>query len=295
MSFLEIRFPTEISYGASGGAEFSTDVTVLGSGFEQRNARWAAPRAQWNVATAIKNSAELDQVFDFFRVVKGRLKGFRWKDWMDFKSTEDMLAVISATDQDIGTGDNTTTQFQVRKNYTFGAETVARDIKKLVTATTTIAVAGNIVTNWSVDTNTGLMSFSIRHSKTGSDLAMVNISGSTWEIQSTSTDLSGFRVGEGIEVSGFANGVNNTDPGEVFILTQVSATSLRFTSGDPTAESPGLSVTVNTNAAPLTGQAVTAGFEFDVPARFETDLMQAEAQGFDTHVWSQIIVVEIRL
>lgn len=295
MSFLEIRFPTEISYGASGGAEFSTDVTVLGSGFEQRNARWAAPRAQWNVATAIKNSVELDQVFDFFRVAKGRLNGFRWKDWMDFKSTEDMLAAISGTDQNIGTGDNTAIQFQVKKNYTFGSETVSRDIKKLVTATTTIAVDGNIVSNWSADTNTGLVTFNVRLAKTGSDLAMVNISGNTWEIQSSSTDLSGFQVGEGIQVAGFAIGGNNTDPGEVFILTQVTSTSMRFTSADPTAEAAGQSVTANTNAAPLTGQAVTAGFEFDVPARFETDLMQAEAQGFDTHQWNQIIVVEIRL
>lgn len=295
MSFLEIRFPTEISYGASGGAEFSTDVTVLGSGFEQRNARWATPRAQWNVATAIKSSVELDQVFDFFRVAKGRLNGFRWKDWMDFKSTEDMLAAISATDQNIGTGDNTTKIFQVKKNYTFGPNTVARDIKKLVTATTTIAVAGNAVGNWSADENTGLITFSIRHSKTGTDLAMVNISGSTWEIESTSTDLSGFIVGEGVQVAGFANSQNNTSASEVFIITQVSSTSLRFVSADPTAELAGQSVTVNSNAAPLTGQDVTAGFEFDVPARFETDLMQAEAQGFDTHQWNQIIVVEIRL
>lgn len=295
MSFLEIRFPTEISYGASGGAEFSTDVTVLGSGFEQRNARWAAPRAQWNVATAIKSSVELDQVFDFFRVVKGRLNGFRWKDWMDFKSTEDMLAAISATDQNIGTGDNTTTQFQLVKNYSFGTETVARDIKKLVTGTVAVAVAGSPVTNWTADVNTGIVTFTIRHTKTASDLAMVNISSDTWEIQSTSTDLSGFIVGEGLQVAGFANDQNNTDAGEAFILTQKSSTTLRFTSSDPIVETAGQSVTVNTNAAPLTGQAVTAGYEFDVPARFETDLMQAEAQGFDTHQWNQIIVVELRL
>ena len=44
--FHEIRFPTAISRGAQGGPERRTDVVVLGSGSEERNARWADCAAQ---------------------------------------------------------------------------------------------------------------------------------------------------------------------------------------------------------------------------------------------------------
>ncbi len=39
MAFHEIRFPTAVSLGAHGGPERRTDIVVLGSGYEQRNAR----------------------------------------------------------------------------------------------------------------------------------------------------------------------------------------------------------------------------------------------------------------
>ncbi len=37
MSFTEIRFPENISYGSIGGPEFSTDVVTTHNGCEQRN------------------------------------------------------------------------------------------------------------------------------------------------------------------------------------------------------------------------------------------------------------------
>ena len=41
MSFAEVRFPDDISYGSSGGPEYSTDIVETQSGHEQRNANWA--------------------------------------------------------------------------------------------------------------------------------------------------------------------------------------------------------------------------------------------------------------
>jgi uncharacterized protein (TIGR02217 family) len=40
MSFEEIQFPTDISYGATGGPIFLTDVVATVSGHEQRNSKW---------------------------------------------------------------------------------------------------------------------------------------------------------------------------------------------------------------------------------------------------------------
>lgn len=41
MSFHDVRFPTKISLRSSGGPERRTEIVVLGSGHEERNARWA--------------------------------------------------------------------------------------------------------------------------------------------------------------------------------------------------------------------------------------------------------------
>ena len=47
--------------------------------------------------------------------------------------------------------------------------------------------------------------------------------------------------------------------------------------------------------APSAGAVVTADFEFDVPARFDTDRMDLTAETYDLARWAQIPVVELRL
>jgi len=84
--FHETRFPTAISRAAHGGPERRTDVVVLGSGAEERNARWADSRRSWNAGYGIKSLDDLHAVIAFFEERRGRLIGFRWRDPMDFKS-----------------------------------------------------------------------------------------------------------------------------------------------------------------------------------------------------------------
>ena len=86
MSFHEMRFPTEIARGAQGGPERRTDVVVLGSGFEERNARWADSRRAYNAGYGVKSLDDLYAVIAFFEERRGRLYGFRWRDHADFKS-----------------------------------------------------------------------------------------------------------------------------------------------------------------------------------------------------------------
>ena len=49
MAFDDVRFPTAISRGASGGPERRTDVVTTASGREERNSRWAHSRRRYNV------------------------------------------------------------------------------------------------------------------------------------------------------------------------------------------------------------------------------------------------------
>jgi uncharacterized protein (TIGR02217 family) len=53
--------------------------------------------------------------------------------------------------------------------------------------------------------------------------------------------------------------------------------------------------TVTLAAAPLTGADVTAGFEFDVPVRFDTDELMAMVRGPRLFDLERIPLVEIRV
>jgi len=114
MSFHDTRFPTGISRAASGGPERRTDVVALGSGAEERNARWADSRHSYNAGYGVKSLNDLHAVIAFFEERRGRLHGFRWRDPTDWKSCPPEAAP-TALDQDIGLGDGLSVLFQLSK------------------------------------------------------------------------------------------------------------------------------------------------------------------------------------
>lgn len=153
MAFVEVRFPTDIAYGSSGGPEYSTDVVITQSGYEQRNANWSQARAKYNVAHGVKTQAQLDTLIAFFRARKGRADGFRFKDWTDYQ----------AIGQSMGTGDGTTTVFQLQKHYLSGSATETRTITKPITGTVSIYLDGvlQIPDNYTLNTTNGQITFDI--------------------------------------------------------------------------------------------------------------------------------------
>jgi uncharacterized protein (TIGR02217 family) len=212
MSFHETRFPTSISRGAHGGPERRTDIVVLGSGFEERNARWANSRRAWNAGYGIKSLDDLHAVIAFFEERRGRLYGFRWKDHADFKSCPPEQTP-TALDQQIGIGDGATAIFQLVKRYGSTFAPWDREIKKPVAGSVVVAVAGvpqALGIDFTVDTTTGLVTFLPSH-------------------------------------------------------------------------------------IPITSDVITAGFAFDVPARFDTDKLELDLTGFRHGAIPSIPIVEVRL
>lgn len=210
MSFHEIRFPTAISRGAQGGPERRTDVVVLGSGYEERNSRWAASRRIYNAGYGVQSIDALYEVIAFFEERRGRFHGFRWRDHADWKSGAPGSAP-AAVDQAIGLGDGTATSFQLSKTYGGGYAPLTREIRKPVAGSVLVAVDGAARTpgeDFTVDTTTGF-------------------------------------------------------------------------------------VTLATPPAP--GAVVSAGFEFDVPVRFDTDKLEINLSGFRSGAIPNIPIVEIRL
>jgi uncharacterized protein (TIGR02217 family) len=159
MAFHEVRFPDNISRGARGGPERRTQIVELASGAEERNASWANSRRRYDVAYGIRRADDLAAVVAFFEARNGRLHGFRFKDWVDFKSCLPSQSP-GPTNQPIGTGNGAATLFQLLKRYTSGAQSWTRAITKPVAGTVTIALNGTPQpSGWSVSTATGLVTF----------------------------------------------------------------------------------------------------------------------------------------
>ena len=145
MSFTEIRFPEDISYGSTGGPEFFTDVITTHNGREQRNINWSHSRAKYNIAYGVRSNDQLLELITFFNARKGKAIGFRFKDWSDFM----------AINQEIGVGDDQKTVFQLIKTYTSGEDKHTRIIRKPVENTVKIFFNGKEESGYSVDYTTG--------------------------------------------------------------------------------------------------------------------------------------------
>ncbi len=161
MSFHEVRFPTGISRASQGGPERRTEVVVLGSGHEERNARWADSRRSYNAGYGVRSLDELNEVITFFEERRGRLHGFRWRDLADWKSCPPEQSPTDG-DQVIGTGDGTTAVFRLLKTYGGGFAPWRRVIAKPVEGSVAVSVGGVVQapdTDFSVDHATGALKF----------------------------------------------------------------------------------------------------------------------------------------
>lgn len=207
--FDEIRFPDTISKGSAGGPERMTDVVVMGSGYEERNATWADSRRRYDASLGLRGVDDLHDVLEFFEARNGRLIGFRWKDWIDHRSGKPR-SQPKASDQTIGIGDGTETSFQLSKTYSSGPRSYTRLISKPVDGTVLVEV-------------------------------------------------------NGVELSSGAFTVN-TETGIVALAV-----------------------------APATGQIVKAGYEFDVPVRFDADYIACSMDAFKAGSVPQIDVIEVKV
>jgi len=147
--FHEIRLPTDISFGSSGGPEFSTDIVITHGGYEQRNLNWVNTKAKYNIAQAVRKQGQLDILIAFFRARQGKAHAFRFKDWTDYKSEGQQIAIA----------DGVQGSFQLIKKYNSGGVTYNRAITKPVDTSVAVYVDGILENSTIVDYTTGQVSF----------------------------------------------------------------------------------------------------------------------------------------
>ena len=69
--FHEILFPLDIALKSAGGPQRRTDIVALGSGREERNARWAHSRRRYDAGYGVKTYDALSEVVAFFEERRG--------------------------------------------------------------------------------------------------------------------------------------------------------------------------------------------------------------------------------
>ena len=155
MSFHEVALPARLAFGSTGGVERRTEVVTLASGHERRSTPWASGRRRYLIGSGLRSLDDMAALTAFFEARQGRLYGFRFRDFADFKSCAPG-AEPGPGDQSIGIGDGVTTQFPLVKAY--GGTT--RRIAKPVEGTVRGAVDGvEVLEGWSLAVTTGEVTF----------------------------------------------------------------------------------------------------------------------------------------
>lgn len=150
--FDEVRLPVRLAFGSTGGVERRTEVVELASGFERRSTPWALGRRRYLIGAGLRSLDDMAALTEFFEARQGRLRGFRFRDFADFKSCAP-TGEVAATDQEIGLGDGLTNRFALKKAY--GA--VSRPVAKPVEGTIRVAVDGVETMAFSVDASRGVV------------------------------------------------------------------------------------------------------------------------------------------
>ena len=147
MAFDNVRLPEQIERDSQSLPRFQTSVVTLGRGAEQRNVDWAQPRARFDISYGIQDEDDYHEIRDFFYARIGKARGFLFKDWSDYKATNQLL----------GIADGVKTKFQLVKRYV-SSVTFIRKIIAPVGGTVKVYVNG-VLTTASVDLLTGEITF----------------------------------------------------------------------------------------------------------------------------------------
>lgn len=294
MAFHDVRLPEQIERGSTGGPRFKTTVVTLASGHEFRNGDWERTRGRWDAGYGIQNTEDLFDVVNFFYAREGRLNGFRFKDWTDFK-----------LDNNIATGDDTTTVFQLIKLYNSGGFQYQRRITRPVAGTITVSATVNLVGNstyqWTLS-GSGTGEYYLEASGGGqpsitNEPPDVLIGGSAAPTGTAGSLAAGEWDWADNDTLGFSTIYvrlsGDIDPDTASSgFVQASYPDSGVSKDDSTGQ-------ITFSTAPGQDAVISAQCEFDVPVRFDTDELDIQAEAYlggdgASGVIPDIPLVEIR-
>jgi len=284
MAFLESpRFPTDLSYGVVGGPTYKTNIIEKNSGWENANSVWPQGRHEYQLVYAAKDQVTIEGILNFFHMAKGRWGGFRFKDFADFKSCN-ADTTVSFTDQLVsGALDISNRNYQLIKTYTQGVTSTIRVIKKPVSGTVIVGISGLQEIHFVVDTTTGIITFDADHTAAITNATQAN----PCVITAANTLAAGYTV--------YLSGISGMTGLNSHRYSVLSATSTTFTINVDTRAMGAYSSGGVYHTLPQAGEVITAGFQFDVPVRFENDNLQVSIDSNKTRSIQNLALMEVRI
>lgn len=169
MASYDHRLPADIERGALGSwSGWQTIIGPTDGGREDRQQDWPDPIGGWNIAYSLLSMEQDDPALETYiqaiqslhAVSRGRLHGFRFKDWSDYKIGNPSNPTASYQVLGFGT-DAGQTVFNAIKTYSYGvAPNYNRRIKKLVSGTASVLLDGVVTgAGVTVDYNQGTVTF----------------------------------------------------------------------------------------------------------------------------------------
>lgn len=265
-AFLEERLPVNVRLGASYADGYSVEITTTASGVEYRKLTHPHPVRTGNINFTMLRTDLAQQVIALYHRAYASYAGFRVKCLDDFSTYNDtgVPTAFDFTSLLVSTG-----VYQITKAYGSGGTPLGiglpyRKIFKPVSGSVLVGVNSVVPTvGWSVDTTTGLVTFSAN--KTGSISSISQASQAVIGIAGHSLG-----AGESVHISG-VSGMTQINGMRGLIVSVVPGTSITVainTSSGYSAYTSGGTV----NTRPQGGELVTAGCYFDLPFRFNSKI-----------------------
>ena len=148
MSFIDSRLLDRIAYGFKGGPTFSTTKVRLLSGRTKRNAERSLPLHRYTAPYDKISTEDHDTVLAAYMACIGSVHSFRFLDRSDYILDDVIIGTAVG-----GAGET----MQLIKPYTFGSQTLNRNITKPVTGIT--LTEDDVSLAHTLNTSTGIVTF----------------------------------------------------------------------------------------------------------------------------------------
>lgn len=294
MSFIEERILVNVDYGAAYGERYKVEIQETKSGNEYRRLIDSTPRFIYEISYNRVTSTILENILDLYHRCYGMFAGFRAKNINDYTSNGWTTAPTNTDQTCEYVADNS---FQLVKFYgDSGKDTLSigrpkRTIYKPVSGTVVAKAGGYAIptAKLTVDTTTGLISANVGATYSDEVTAITRANPCVLTVANT-TNLA---VGESVFLYGI-DGMTEID------LTRHEVTAKTATTITLDLDSTSYSA-FSAGGSPISGvtnifhaeETVTAGFEFDIPVRFDSDLDQMTIDNFDNLLTGGIMLKEI--
>lgn len=264
--FLEERLSDLVRYGSSYTDEYAVDIVQTSGGQEYRALVHPFPLRKFNISYLLDNDKTYAELQAVYHRAHGRFAGFRVRCYDEW-SSNGRTGTPTAFDQSMGLVSSGV--YQLRKYYgldkTAGATGYAyREIKKPVSGTVKVGIGATEIrsADWSVVTTTGRVTFAADVT-----YAITAVTKAASAVITLGTHS--LVVGQSVQVSGIITGMTEIN-GLRALITAKDATTITVAINSTAFSTYSSGGVVHTR--PQAGEAVTAGFEFDFPVRFNTSM-----------------------